>query len=494
MTYRTFARIAVLSLAACGGETAGDELPDGAFTTGPGGTDASADDDPSATVSATVSATSPEDSSTGDDADSTTTGSESDTTNPITVDESTTRGEDPTLEDSTTIDPTNEESTTTDPTITTDPTTETTDDPTTETGPIDTCGDGDPDLGEVCLQAPVPYAMGLAPSDLVLGDFDDDGALDVAVSNEDDNTVSVRFGNGDGTFAGELTYIVGTQPVALAVGRFDGDGVDDLAVVDSASDDIAILLSDGAGDFAAATFETVGDAPVDLAVVSVDALNDDLDDIVVLEQGDLTYATLVSNGDGTFAYVGPFDTSVGTPNTIVVQSDDSVSNDDVDAFVFGGTAWCGDQGDGTGAFSGACQVSGVMAGANATRGMATRFDAGLQWDVALVDDTGDRVFFLLGNGAAALQQVAAGVETEPSDVFAIDIDGDDVQDAVVSHRGADSVAIVPFDGDSFDVPVVFAAGMGASAVKSADLDGDTIPDVVTANAVGGDITVLLSDP
>lgn len=493
MPWKKLATLAVISLAGCGGETAGDELPDGAFTTGPGGTDASADDDPSATVSATVSATSPEDSSTSDDGESTTTG-ESSTTMAVTVDESTTRGEDPTLEDSTTIDPTDDESTTTDPTITTDPTTETTEDPTTDTGPLPTCGDGDPDLGEVCLQAPVPYAMGLAPSDLVLGDFDDDGALDVAVTNEDDDTVSVRLGNGDGTFADETTYAVGTQPVALEVGRFDGDAVDDLAVVNRGSDDIAILLADGTGGFVAPTFEMVGDVPVDLDVLSVDATNDDLDDIVVLEQGDLSYATLVSNGDGTFAYVGPFDTAVGTPNTIVVQSYDSVNNPDVDAFVFGGTAWCGDQGDGLGSFSGACQVSGVMAGANATRAMATRFDAGLTWDVALADDTGDRVFFLLGNGAAALQQIAVGVEAEPSDVFAIDVDGDDVQDAVVSHRGADSVAIVPFDGDSFGVPVVFPAGMGGSAVKSADLDGDTIPDVVTANAVGNDITVLLSDP
>jgi hypothetical protein len=336
--------------------------------------------------------------------------------------------------------------------------------------------------------------MGLAPSDLVLGDFDDDGALDVAVTNEDDDTVSVRLGNGDGTFEDETTYAVGTQPVALEVGNFDGDGIVDLAVVNRGSDDIAILLADGAGGFVAATFETVGDVPVDLAALSVDTSNDDLDDIVLVEQGDLSYATLVSNGDGTFAYVGPFDTNVDTPNTIIAQSYDSANNDDVDAFVFGGVEWCGDQGDATGSFSGMCQVMGMMAGANATRAIAARFDAGLTWDVALADDMGDRVFFLLGNGAAALQQIAVGVESEPSDVFPIDFDGDDISDAAVSHRGADSVAIVPFDGDSFDAPVLFPAGMGGSAIKAADLDGDTIPDVVTANSVSNDITVLLSDP
>ena len=58
-------------------------------------------------------------------------------------------------------------------------------------------------------------------------------ALDLAVANYSDNTVSVLLGNGDGTFQPQVTYAVGSDPTSIVAGDFNGDGRTDLAVANS---------------------------------------------------------------------------------------------------------------------------------------------------------------------------------------------------------------------------------------------------------------------
>ena len=54
--------------------------------------------------------------------------------------------------------------------------------------------------------------MGASPVAIVAGDFTGDGRIDLAVANENDDTVSVLLGNGDGTFQPQVTYAVGVGP------------------------------------------------------------------------------------------------------------------------------------------------------------------------------------------------------------------------------------------------------------------------------------------
>ena len=48
-------------------------------------------------------------------------------------------------------------------------------------------------------------------------------------------------------------------------------------------------------------------------------------------------------------------------------------------------------------------------------------------------------------------------------------------------------------GALFSLPTNFPAGDSPSSVAVADLDGDTVPDLVTANYVSGDVSVLLGN-
>ena len=70
--------------------------------------------------------------------------------------------------------------------------------------------------------------------ELATGDFDEDARPDVVASLLNDNKVTVRLGNGDGTLRpGPADVAVGAGPHGIAVGDFDGDGHEDLAVAGS---------------------------------------------------------------------------------------------------------------------------------------------------------------------------------------------------------------------------------------------------------------------
>ncbi|MGA6983660.1 MAG: FG-GAP-like repeat-containing protein [Candidatus Sulfotelmatobacter sp.] len=106
--------------------------------------------------------------------------------------------------------------------------------------------------GNGTFKAGVKYAVDTYPSSMVVADFNGDGKLDLAMTgapsvNFPSNVVSLLLGNGDGTF-GSLTtpfaiFGVGDLPYSAAVGDFNGDGAKDLAVANSGSNTVSVLLN-----------------------------------------------------------------------------------------------------------------------------------------------------------------------------------------------------------------------------------------------------------
>jgi hypothetical protein len=85
--------------------------------------------------------------------------------------------------------------------------------------------------------------VGSFPSSVAVGDFNGDGALDLAVANGYSRNVSVLLGNEDGTFQAARNFGAGLNPHSVAVGDFNGDGALDLGVANAGSNDVWVLIN-----------------------------------------------------------------------------------------------------------------------------------------------------------------------------------------------------------------------------------------------------------
>jgi Flp pilus assembly secretin CpaC len=171
-----------------------------------------------------------------------------------------------------------------------------------------------------------PITVGQEPSSIVLGDFNNDGNQDFAVTNFKDNTFSLFLGNGDGTFKQATGSpfplpTTATGPIAMTSADFNSDGNLDVALVNQTTNNVTVLLGNGNATFSLANGSPfpVGKGPV--AVASADLNGDAHPDLVVVNQTDNTISVELGNGDGTFTAAANSPLATGQAPTAVAIAD-----------------------------------------------------------------------------------------------------------------------------------------------------------------------------
>jgi len=217
-------------------------------------------------------------------------------------------------------------------------------------------GDGTPDLAVVEYNGPTDgklgiflgngdgafhksaeYSLGYEPLSAAVADFNGDGHLDVAVTNEGVNgkgSVMVFFGNGDGTFQKPTIYNLSAYPDSVAAGDLNGDGRPDLAVAE-ADVGVAILLNKGDGKFGKPVVYPVRPASV-ANVVIAEVNHDSYPDLVVATFQ--AVGVLLGKGGGKFGRAAIYSTSSITqessPAAVIVADFNADGNPDIAAVLF----------------------------------------------------------------------------------------------------------------------------------------------------------------
>ncbi|MEO7667611.1 MAG: VCBS repeat-containing protein, partial [Dehalococcoidia bacterium] len=147
------------------------------------------------------------------------------------------------------------------------------------------------------------------PSFAAIGDFNGDSNLDIAVTNEGDNTLTILLGLGNGTFTSHATLAVGSQPRSVVTADFNGDGRKDLAVANLGSNNVSVLIGVGNGDFGAVVNFAAGTSPT--AVIARDLNADGKQELVIANNADTKFplarvTVLLGSGTGSFGSPASF--------------------------------------------------------------------------------------------------------------------------------------------------------------------------------------------
>ena len=154
--------------------------------------------------------------------------------------------------------------------------------------------------GNGTFQTPVTQSVLNGPQEIKDADFNNDGKLDLVIAGFSPSEVEVLFGDGTGAFPTSATFSTGSKPYSIAVADFNNDGNLDIATGNSGASSVTILLGNGTGGFSQPTGSpfAVGSAPA--SIVAGDLRNNGKIDLVAADSGASTIDVLLGNGDGTF--------------------------------------------------------------------------------------------------------------------------------------------------------------------------------------------------
>jgi hypothetical protein len=230
----------------------------------------------------------------------------------------------------------------------------------------------------------VPHNTSNATTGVACADFNLDGYLDLAVAMGTDNTVSLLFGNGNGTFVLGPRLTTASYPYKPVVADLNEDGLPDVVAPCWYGNAASVLLNIGGSLVGAGVIP----APNGCSTVAAGDLNGDghADLAVTDGSGGLTGPVIhlvLGDGDGTFGPPQDIQVPSGFIYSVYLSDMDGDGDTDLGFSTFAGVTLY--RGDGQGGLEPA-----VLLGTG-----------DLVWDFAFVDLNGDGNRDLVASGSRA---------------------------------------------------------------------------------------------
>ena len=345
----------------------------------------------------------------------------------------------------------------------------------------------------------IDYPLHSEPEEVVAGDLDGDGDVDLAVILRFLSEVRIALNQGGGVFTHGDTSPIGANGRGMDIDDHDGDGDLDLAVANRGSHTATVLTNDGAGNFSSATLASPGEP----RAAAFGDLDGDGDLELAVTNNDGFNVRLFRNDAGVFSEWQVLSTAPNQAEGVVIADLDNDGNMDIatgaeddnvgiNRAVIFMNAGAGVFGPAIGYLTSAFGTSGVV---------ATDMDCDGRLDLALANQDTNDVSLLrnLGGGTFGPAQ-HLGVGTNPETLAMADLDGDGLMDLATANRDSSNLSVmvnltceIALTGDVDGNGVVDFADLllvlgswGVCGGCPADIDGNGVVDF-------GDILLVLGN-
>ncbi len=342
--------------------------------------------------------------------------------------------------------------------------------------------------GSISFATRVDFASVSTPYSLKIGDINGDGKPDLAIINQSSNKLSIlRNTSISGTvdFATKVDFASGTNPLSIAIGDIDGDGKSDLAIANENNNSVSILrnypqpppptinsftpTSAVVGASISITGVGFNTVPTKNIVffgatkAIVTAATDTSLMVLVPIGASFAPITILNTANTLSAYSTQFFNPIYSPSKGSITTNDITTKQD---------------------FTTGPQSRAVAIG---------DLDGDGKPDLAVVNNVGATVSILRNTGSIGSVSFATKVDfstgTDPESISIGDINGDGKPDLVVTNFGSSTVSVfrnISMNGAiSFATKIDFATGTNPSSVAIGDIDKDGKPDLIVTNYNNG---------
>lgn len=353
--------------------------------------------------------------------------------------------------------------------------------------------------------AKIDLATGASPAGIATGDLDDDGRLDLVVTNYGSHSVSVIRNLADpgeffaNTFAAKVDFATGSQPFFSSVNDANGDGKPDIITANTGSNTVSLLRNNAAtGSISATSFaaktDIVTGAGYPICTILQDFSQDGIPEVLTLHAGFDNFSITYMRPSSAVPVITSLGLTSGITGTQLTINGFNFNQTAANNIVYFGATKA------TVSFS-------------STTYLAVTIPSGTTYQAVSVLNTATgltgysaKPFVVTFPHPFGTTGVSSNFFRPPVDfttgtlpyfIAAGDLDGDGKADMVTVNANDNTVSVIrntagfaAINAASFAAKTDLPAGADPRAAAIGDIDGDGKLDIVVANAGSSSVSVL----